>query len=271
MIKRRTSIVLVGLMFLSSCSSGGGESLRVRNAAATCYDTQADKDRAADVSYALLEAPRTYLSGQAAQYKVSVEVLPVQVANLIVAWRTVLVSENVALTRWSSSLSAAKQDLEQGNEDKAVLEQRIVNFEASVDRSTREVARLAIIVRDLEQLLETVNTQVAEEQRLLKELSWIKDMPLCVVIEPIDDSEQSATDTSVVESEGNEPTDDSENAPSEIAQGEFGDCRDDMPGMFDYVLMLGEEIPFTFSCEVVGVTTYGGSSFEADWVVAASR
>ena len=267
MIKRRTSIVLVGLMFLSSCSSGGGESLRVRNAAATCYDTQADKDRAADVSYALLEAPRTYLSGQAAQYKVSVEELPAHVANLIIAWRTVLVSENAALTRWNSSLSAAKQDLEQGNEDKAVLEQRIENFEASVDRSTREVARLAIIVRDLEQLLETVNTQVAEEQRLLKELSWIKDMPLCVVIEPIDDSEQSATDTSVVESEGNEPTDDSENAPSEIAQGEFGDCRDDMPGMFDYVLMLGEEIPFTFSCEVVGVTTYGGSSFEADWVV----
>ncbi len=281
MIKRRTSIVLVGLMFLSSCSSGGGESLRVRNAAATCYDTQAAKDRAADVSYALLEAPRTYLSGQAAQYKVSVEELPAHVANLIIAWRTVLVSENAALTRWNSSLSAAKQDLEQGNEDKAVLEQRIENFEASVDRSTREVARLAIIVRDLEQLLETVNTQVAEEQRLLKELSWIKDMPLCVVIEPIDDSEQSATDTSVVESDGatsesgggesesdgNEPTDDSENAPSEIAQGEFGDCRDDMPGMFDYVLMLGEEIPFTFSCEVVGVTTYGDSSFEADWVV----
>jgi len=267
MIKRRVSIVLVGLMFLSSCSSGGGESLRVRNAAVTCYDTQADKDRAADVSYALLEGPRGFLNVQAGQYNVSVEELPAHVANLIVAWRTVLVSENVALTRWSSSLSAAKQDLEQGNEDKAVLEQRIKNFESSVDRSTREVARLAIIVRDLEQLLESVTSRVAEEQRLLKELSWIKDMPLCAVIEPIDDSEQSASDTSVVESEGKEPTDDSENAPSEIAQGEFGDCRDDMPGMFDYVLMLGEEIPFTFSCEVVGVTTYGDSSFEADWVV----
>ena len=278
MIKRRISIVLVGLMFLSSCSSGGGESLRVRNAAVTCYDTQADKDRAADVSYALLEGPRGFLNVQAGQYNVSVEELPAHVANLIVAWRTVLVSENVALTRWSSSLSAAKQDLEQGNEDKAVLEQRIKNFESSVDRSTREVARLAIIVRDLEQLLESVTSRVAEEQRLLKELSWIKDMPLCAVIEPIDDSEQSATDTSVVESDGvtsesgggesesdgNEPTDDYENAPSEIAQGEFGDCRDDMPGMFDYVLMLGEEIPFTFSCEVVGVTTYGESPFEVD-------
>ena len=262
MIKRRVSIVLVGLMFLSSCSSGGGESLRVRNAAVTCYDTPADKDRAADVSYALLEAPRTFLSEQAAQYNVSVAELPVQVANLIVAWRTVLVSENVALTRWSSSLSAAKQDLEQGNEDKAVLEQRIVNFEASVDRSTREVARLAIIVRGLEQLLESVNSRVAEEQRLLKELSWIKDMPLCVVIEPIDDSEQSASDTSVVESEGKEPTDDSENAPSEIAQGEFGDCRDDMPGMFDYVLMLGEEVFFTFMCKVGSAATSTDSPFE---------
>ena len=178
-------------------------------------------------------------------------------------------------------LTQAELDLQRGDGDKQATEQKIAELEGQIAYMVAKIAHSSGKINEVAAVLESVDASQVEEQRLLKELSWIKDMPLCVVIEPIDESEQSATDTSVVESDGatsesgggesesdgNEPTDDSENAPSEIAQGEFGDCRDDMPGMFDYVLMLGEEIPFTFSCEVVGVTTYGDSSFEADWVV----
>lgn len=281
MIKRRTSIVLVGLMFLSSCSSGGGESLRVRNAAVTCYDTQADKDRAADVSNALLEAPRAFLAQQATNYNVPVAGLTGALTDLYGLWVQVRAGWQASAAQLRDMLTQAELDLQRGDSDKQATEQKIDELEGQIAYMVAKIAHSSGKINEVAAVLESVDASQVEEQRLLKELSWIKDMPLCVVIEPIDDSEQSATDTSVVESDGattesgggesesdgNEPTDDSENVPSEIAQGEFGDCRDDMPGMFDYVLMLGEEIPFTFSCEVVGVTTYGDSSFEADWVV----
>jgi len=281
MIKRRTSIVLVGLMFLSSCSSGGGESLRVRNAAVTCYDTQADKDRAADVSNALLEAPRAFLAQQATNYNVPVAGLTGALTDLYGLWVQVRAGWQASAAQLRDMLTQAELDLQRGDSDKQATEQKIDELEGQIAYMVAKIAHSSGKINEVAAVLESVDASQVEEQRLLKELSWIKDMPLCVVIEPIDDSEQSATDTSVVESggatsesgggesesDGNEPTDDSENAPSEIAQGEFGDCRDDMPGMFDYVLMLGEEIPFTFSCEVVGVTTNGDSPFEADWAV----
>lgn len=280
MIMRRVSVVLAGLLFLSSCSSGGGEALRVRNAAVTCYDTQADKDRAADEKSALLEAPRAYLKQQASQYNVPVEGLAANVADSYGLWVQLRhgQTKNVAMLR--EKLEEAERELQAGSVDKQATEAKISALQSLVDSEVGKVERSSSILQEIEALLARIDASQVDEQRILKELSWIRDMPLCVAIEPIDDSatsntEVAATETSVTAADGdteetdgekNEQTDRSESTPSEITKGKFGDCRDDMPGMFEYVLKIGEDVIFTFGCEVVGVTTYRDSAFEANYL-----